>query len=168
MKNILIAIFVAFLTLFSSVNDSWATVITFEDLYQDIQEYGQLPANYAGFSWNDSSNYITKNYVSVPSYVNGTVGNVSLFSLNANNIEMTNIHKFDFYGAYINLNVNLGGANSVTVEGLSDGVVTFSETILFSEPYPLTWFDFDFVNIDQLKFKSESYVIHNLTIEFRI
>jgi PEP-CTERM motif len=140
-----------------------AALLTFEDLYSGYPTYGSLPDNYGGFVWSDSSGYITKEQTSYEGYVNGTVDNVSLFSMQTIDIVLSRSTLFDFTGAYLNHHFNTPDRN-VIVEGLRDGIVDYSVTINFNPTHELTWYNFEFLNIDSLRFRSNEYVIvDNLT-----
>jgi hypothetical protein len=142
-----------------------ASVITFEDLYRGVPEYAQLPTGYAGFSWSDSSGYFTKNYSTLPGFVNGMVGQASLFSIGTNNVQVTRDQNFNFEGAFINYQAHTIPADLI-VHGLNDGIIIHTKSINLAvdlngtanEPL-LTWFDFNFTNIDQLIFSSDQYVV---------
>ena len=114
----------------------------------------------------DYSGFITSDYTGGhPGYVNGTVGRMSLFSIQAKNIEISRNEVFDFMGAYINIHPN-SPARSITVEGILEGVSKYSETIEFKDPYPLTWHDYNYRNIDALRFVGDEYVVvDNLTFQ---
>lgn len=126
-----------------------ALVIDFEDLYPGVDAFGQIPSNYVGYTWSDSSWWVTKDFVPGSGYQAGTIGNVSLFSAKALALTLSNGQPFNFLGAYI----TAGWATSLefTVEGLLGGSVQYSTALATSNDQPY-WFLFNFVGIDELRF----------------
>jgi hypothetical protein len=124
-------------------------VIDFEDLYPGIETAGQVPGNYLGFTWSDTSWWVTKNFLPGTGYQAGTIGNVSLYSFKALAVTLGSGQPFDFIGAYI----GAGWATSLefTVQGLLGGSVLYSTALVTSNDQPY-WFAFNFLGIDELLF----------------
>ncbi len=137
-----------------------AVVLTFDDV-SDTSSYVPIYNGYGGFNWD---NFYVQNRTNVPGsgYDKGTVsGNYTAFNAWANMAQVNN-SLFDFNGTYLTAAWNDG--LSVLVEGLKNGTSLYSKTVVVDTTDP-TWFDFDFLGIDQLKFSSFGGV-HNPNLTY--
>lgn len=130
-------------------------VLDFEDLYSTPHAlYQPIPANYEGFEWSGYAFSTQKDFrweywAENTGYQFGTIGKVSLFNANEQNISMSRTETFDFLGAFITAAWNTG--QDVTVEGWADGVRKYSVSITTSYNGPF-WFDFNFRDINTVWF----------------
>lgn len=148
-----LSIATAGVTLFAlaTVNPSLAAVLTFDDL-STTASAGVLPTGYGGFQWTNFG-YIKGSalYPGGSGYTNGAVSGkyVAYNGSGEPAIVVSRNQAFDFTGAY------LTGAwenqLQVTVAGLLKGVQQFSQTVTVDTKKP-TWFNFNFIGIDQLTF----------------
>lgn len=126
-----------------------AGVITFEDLNPGYDTYGQLPSNYAGFTWSDSASFVTNGLVPGTGFQFGTNGSVSMFDNDGGLISMSSATPFNFSSAYVTAAWNTN--ENVLVQGLRNGVLEYSTTINTSYNSP-TDFNFNFRNVDSVVF----------------
>jgi hypothetical protein len=122
-----------------------ADVITFEDLNNNVIP---VPAAYAGFNWEGSAMTIGKQLHPKSGYDYGTMGEVSMWTYQWNPVVITG-KKFNFKGAYIT--AAWDSREDVIVEGWRNGEKIYNRTITTHNDKAY-WFDFDFQNIDRLKF----------------
>ena len=47
----------------------------------------------------------------------------------------------------------------LVIEGSKNGLVKYSTTIYFNDPHDTTWYDFEYIDIDSLIFKSSEYIV---------
>jgi len=157
MKKLLVAIIVAFLLFPVTAS---AKVLTFDDLPDPNPSglpAGPIPVDYGGLTWSSHFWYTNssalEDFLGLPQtgFSNGVVSPPHVAANDQGlQISVSNC-TFDFNGAYLTaaINENL----LITVEGLSNGVVKYSETVTVG-PYEPTWFDFNFMDIDELVFSS--------------
>ena len=139
-----------------------ATILTFDDITTDPVTMLPIPDNYGGLNWDyiyvvDAVNYdepsgyknavVSGRYVAWGSGQAGDIGGGG--DVSPSLITISNGDSFDFIGVYVTA-VWLDGQN-VTVEGSREGALLYSQTVVVN-PFGPTWFDFNFVNIDQLRF----------------
>ena len=150
MKTIVMAMMVV-LALISS--DSLGTVLTFDDIGA-VEESTPIPDGYGGFNWEDFY------YMNVPEqwpdsgYNNGLVsGDYVAFPSTYENPGTGRIlgELFTFNGAYLT-GAWRDGLN-IQVDGYLDDVHIYSTTVVVDTSGP-TWFDFDYVGIDELAFSA--------------
>ena len=135
--------------LLGMVGASEAGVLTFDDISTD--EIGTIFDGYGGFNWNNMG------YLNGPTRRPGSgydIGSVSgdyvAYNKNANVATATN-STFNFYGAFLTgaWNDNL----NIEVKGFNNNVELYSETVVVNT-YEATWFDFNFLGIDSVQFRS--------------
>jgi hypothetical protein len=131
------------------------TVLTFDDLTLSDPDYSQpVPNGYGGFDWSyfyfmDASEYWIP-AVHTSGYEMGTVSGNVAFNAWAH-VATINDDLFNFEGAYLTAAWNDG--LQVDVKGFVAGVEKYSETVTLYTT-ARTWFDFDFMGIDELEFTS--------------
>lgn len=125
-----------------------ARVITFDDLLPDL---GEIPDGYAGFSW--SGMYYIDPAVYVPSsgYMNGMVSEPHVAYTGFPTTSVVRADLFDFKGAYLTAAWNTG--LNIEVVGFSGGNQAYSTTVVV-DPWGPTWFDFNYIDIDEVRFTS--------------
>lgn len=138
-----------------------ATVLTFDDL-TTTNSYQTISNSYGGFNW---TNFYAINGSSIPNtgYDNGTVsGDYTAFNGFGNSATVSSSSVFDFNGAYFTAAWQNG--LNILVEGFLGGALQESKAVTVNTDAP-TWFDFDFLGIDSLKFTSSSsqFVMDNFT-----
>jgi hypothetical protein len=142
-----------------------ATVIDFEKGLTGL--VGFLPSNYAGFTWEDQPEYVNKSF-SLPVTV-GIVGNYALYPKWYNNVGVIgamarNAH-FNFKGAYITPTTASGASGLwVNVEGYRNGEMVYNALVVTYTDHAY-WFNFDFKNIDRLRFWSDSYYLPRFVMD---
>ncbi len=150
-RNIVLSV-----VLFCISNHAGALVIDFEDIHGvlDPDATNVMPSGYAGFSWSGKFRAMTIELLDDKphwiGYKNGMIGSVAAYTSGAagtNTVSMSG-ELFSFNGAYITSAWRYD--QDVTVEGLLDGTVIYSETHLTSGDQAY-WFDFDFQGIDMLR-----------------
>ncbi|WP_069791059.1 PEP-CTERM sorting domain-containing protein (plasmid) [Cyanobacterium sp. IPPAS B-1200] len=125
-----------------------AVVLTFDDVTQGSS--AEIPNGYGGLNW---SNFWVLKGTSQPGngYEKGIVsGDYVAFNSFANPAEITG-SLFDFNGAFLTAAWNDG--LSVLVEGFNSGTNLYSQTVVVNTTSP-TWFDFNFLGVDRLRFSS--------------
>ena len=138
-----------------------ADVIDFEDLYPGYQTYTPLPAGYAGFTWGANAWFITRLALPGTGYEYGTMGEVSLFTAWAQDINLGGA-LFTFDGAYITSAWD--SSQDVVVEGWAGGLLVYSETVTVYNT-TASWFDFDWDGVDTVWFRPQGshIVIDDIT-----
>ena len=136
-----------------------ATVLTFDDITEDPVEVLPIPDGYGGFNWYgyhvmDAINY----YIQPSGYLNGLVsGNYVAWSdgqigdYPEVSQTIARDEDFDFIGVYLTA-AWLDGLN-IAVEGYRDDALVYSQIVVVG-PSSATWFDFNFMDIDCLRFTS--------------
>lgn len=104
-------------------------VLDFEDLDPGYEFYEKIPTGYQGFSWSSNSYWITKYRMPDTGYEHGTIGRVSLFTLDPAEFSLSD-GVFNFSGAYITSAWDL--TEEVVVEGWRDGSLVYKEKITTS------------------------------------
>jgi hypothetical protein len=122
-------------------------IINFEDLYPSVESTDLLPLNYNGFSWSDSSRFVTSQLVPGSGFAAGTIDNVSLFNDPSTDFSLSRAVAFNFHGAYITAAWN--DHEQVTVEGYRNGVLQYTTVIDTSTSGP-NYFSFNYANIEKL------------------
>ncbi|NET03359.1 MAG: PEP-CTERM sorting domain-containing protein [Symploca sp. SIO2B6] len=126
-----------------------ATVLTFDNITTNSLRI--ISDGYGGFDWTNFY-VINGSYVPNTGYDNGTVsGNNTAFNGFARPVTVNSDSVFDFNGAYLTAAWNTG--LNILVQGFSGGALQESKTVTVNTDAP-TWFDFDFLGIDSLKFTS--------------
>jgi hypothetical protein len=140
-----------------------ATVLTFDDITTDPVTMLPIPDNYGGLNWDniyvmDAVNYYQpsgyRNALVSGSYVAwgfGEAGDEHDPESFASVITVTNPDTFDFIGVYLTAAWN--DDLNISVEASLEGALLYSQTVVVN-PFGPTWFGFDFVNINHLRFIS--------------
>lgn len=139
-----------------------STVLDFENIYAFPSEaYGQMPPGYGGFTWNQSSWWLTQAY-----FPNAVTGNVSLYNRQAQSIAITFDGYYFLESAYITSihrpTIDVG------VRGWHDGVLVFDQVLTTTNQSP-TFFTFGSASINALDFSVVSnraayFTVDNLTL----
>jgi len=147
MKKLLYAACSVFFLL-GMVGLSQATVLTFDDI--SSANSGVIGDGYGGLGWDDMG-YIKGSYRPGSGYENGTVsGDYVAFNRFAR-VATVSDSIFDFQGAYLTAAWN--NDLNIEVKGFKDDNEVYSQTVTVDIDSP-TWFDFDFLGIDSLQFRS--------------
>lgn len=135
--------------------------LDFEDLGHSYRTTGQIPEGYQGLAWSKSSYWVTKGLLPGSGYDHGTIGGVSLFTAFGRDVSLSG-DKFSFYGAYITS--TWSDTQDVIVEGWRGERRVYTKKIRTHNDRAY-WFDFDFKEIDQLRFLplGTYIVIDNIT-----
>lgn len=138
--------------LFLVGGEASATILTFDTLTP--ASLSIIPDGYGGLNWNNMG-YLdgSKSIYAGSGYNNGLVsGNYVAFN-NSANMAMTlgAGSVFDFNGAYLT-GAWRDGLN-IQVTGLLGGTTLYSQTVVVNSTGP-TWFNFDYMGIDELRFNS--------------
>jgi hypothetical protein len=164
-RKIFVFVFTGFslLSMNSLVN---ATVLTFDDITNNVIGNTDLPANYGGFSWGNvgyfHKDYATSNYPT-SNYANGVLsGNYAAYNSFGGTAIVSN-GLFDFTGAYFTSAWN--DDNFITVSGYNGATELYSRVIEL-DLVPTQWYQFDFTGIDKLVLSSSSlqFVMDNFTV----
>lgn len=163
LKNFSMAAIGAAAVAMGTVGSAQATTLTFDDIPQ-AQAVGQISNGYGGLNWNNFY-YINGSSVHPGSgYDKGTVsGTNTAFNAYANPATVSiSSGTFDFNNAY--LTAAWIDGNEISVEGLFNGESKYSKTVAVNTQNP-TKFDFNFLGINQLKFKSskQHFALDNFT-----
>lgn len=139
------------IAIFSSA--AHAAVITFDDL--PATEADAIHNGYHGFNWGadfmTSVAYINKNTLPGTGFASGVVsGDYAAFNNFATTSTISS-NLFDFNGAYLTAAWNEGLLIEVT--GFLDNLALFTTTVTVSTQQA-QWFDFNFIGINQLSFRS--------------
>ena len=130
-----------------------ATVLTFDDATAATE--AAVPDGYGGFDWDNFYVLNPVAYGLAPSgYVNGVVSPTYVaVNATANPAALwVAAHEcFDFNGAYFTGAWNDGLA--IRVQGYRTGTQVYDETVI-AGAYAPTWFRFDFLDVDRLRFSS--------------
>jgi hypothetical protein len=141
------------LIFFAAVHSAHATVLNFDDL----TDQAAVPSGYNGFNWtNMFGEHWDTNLDAGTGFENGSVGPGTGVVFNGNGTQGTVVTsptstKFNFVGAYLTGAWNDG--LNVTVTAFLNSVQVDTQTVTTSFSAP-TFFEFDFNNIDTLKFTS--------------
>ena len=148
-KKISIAVLSVVAIATTSGKKAEAVVLSFDDI-EEIQEFGAIENGYGGLNW---VNFGYVNHVFHPGsgYENGLVsGEYTAFNWYAKPAEVTG-ELFDFDGTYLSAAWNNG--LNILVEGFLEGVLKYSQDVVVN-PSESNWFDFDYTEIDRLRFTS--------------
>jgi|GEM_PF-445394 len=146
-----------------------ATVLTFDDLSDipvnsspDFVFTAKIPNGYGGFNW-DNFYYIdgSSSIATLTGYNNGRVSGDNVSFNDFGNPAVVSGSTFDFNSAYLTAAWNNG--LSVTVEGLKDGAILYSKTVVVDTTNP-TLVNFDYFGVDELSFTSFGGVEPNYLI----
>jgi len=134
-----------------------AEVLTFEDLYlsDDNEYYAKIPNAYGGLNWSenfyqlDGSDPVWTNL----GYDKGRVSdNHVAFNCWEKDVTVTAPNgRFDFNGAYLTAAWNDG--LNIQATGYFNSVLLHDQTVVVDTTGP-TWFSFNYLGIDELKFSS--------------
>jgi hypothetical protein len=120
-----------------------------------------IPDNYYGLNWDHIYVVDSISYSYPSGYRNGLVsGRYVAWGIGeagdehdhesfASVITVTNPDTFDFIGVYLTAGWN--DDLNISVEGSLEGALLYSQSVVV-DPFGPTWFDFDFINIDHLRF----------------
>ena len=126
-----------------------AGVATFDDV--TTGELATIPDGYHGFDWDSFGALAGARQHPGSGYENGAVsGEYVAFNQYAE-VATASDGTFDFSGAYLTAAWNNG--LSIQVDGYMAGSPTRTRTVVVDTTGP-TWFQFDFLGIDELKFAS--------------
>jgi hypothetical protein len=160
MKKILVVL--AVLALCLSVSSAEAVVLDFEDLDPGTRATDKIPTNYGGLTWNESSYWMTKDYMPGTGYEYGTIGRVNLWTWSAYDLSFSSDTPFTFNGAYF---TSAWYANDTfKLQALRNGEIVYDRDILVQNNVP-TWYDLNFENVDTVWVLpgGSQVVIDNLT-----
>ena len=139
-----------------------ATIVTFDDITTDPVTMLPIPDNYGGLNWDniyvmDAINYATqsgyKNAVVSGGYVawgTGQAGDIGGGGdVSPSLITISNGDSFNFIGVY--LTAGWRDDLNITIEGSRNDLLVYNQTVVIN-PFGPTWFDFNYTNIDHLRF----------------
>jgi len=144
----------ALVTSLSIIGMANASVLTFDDLTSGTGIVGAI-GTYGGLTWSSDFAYMhTPTYNPTDpddGYNNGTVsGEYVAFNMYARSVAVSDT-EFDFTGAYLTGAWNDG--LNIEVKGFNNGIELYSTTAVASQ-YSATWFQFDYLDIDEVSFRS--------------
>lgn len=147
-----------------TVGSAQATTVNFDDLPQLSYDAKFISNGYAGFNWSNFA-YTTGIKIAAGSgYETGMVSgnNVAFNAYGESAAVSLGSGTFDFNSAYLTSAWNTG--NEITVEGLLNGQSKYSQKVVVNTRNPIK-FDFNFLDINQLKFSSSlaHFVMDNFT-----
>lgn len=128
---------------------SQAAVLTFDDISK--LNYGTIENGYGGFNWDKMGYMNGEKEFPRSGYFNGAASG-DYVAFNKNGLVATVSNSiFNFTGAYLTAawNIDL----NIEVKGFNNGVESYAETVVVSK-YAPTWFEFNFLGIDSLQFRS--------------
>jgi len=149
------------------VTNAVATVIDFEDLDPIIEDAGELPAGYGGFTWSgfgglDGGDWVTKYLITGTGFEYGTFGHVSAYTAGSDNLSMHMVGGyFDFNGAFITAGFL---AHDAIVEGWKNGTLKYTQPAFASDIAP-TWYDFNYYDVDTVVFEPNDGLDGHLVID---
>ncbi len=133
---------------FAIVGSSGATVLTFDD----IGNGGSIPNGYGGLNWDNMYYLNATTYWSNPSgYKSGLVSGDYVAYNAFGDMAIVSNNFFDFNGAYLTAAWNDG--LNIRVQGYRNNSLIYDQIVTVDTSGP-TWFDFNYLNIDQLTFQS--------------
>lgn len=136
--------------LFAMGGQVQATVLTFDDV-STTNSLAVIPDGYGGFDWSNFE-VIFDEYHLPSGYDNGTVSeDYTAFNAFANPAEVSRNELFTFNGAYLTAAWNTG--LNISVYGYQNTSSLYSQTVTVNTTGP-TWFDFNYVGINRLRFES--------------
>jgi hypothetical protein len=129
-----------------------SAVLTFDDINPLCTNLCGSIGTYGGLLFGSNFNYLhSPTHLGVNGYDNGTFsGEFVAYNHFENTVVVTN-SSFDFTGAYLTGAWNDG--LNVNVIGKKLGATLYDTTVVASQSSP-TWFQFDYVGIDELIFSS--------------
>ena len=143
---------------------AFATVVTFDDITTDPVTMLPIPDNYGGLNWDniyvmDAVDYDEpsgyKNAVVSGGYVawgTGQAGDIGGGGdVSPSLITISNGDSFNFIGVY--LTAGWRDDLNITIEGSRNDLLVYNQTVVI-DPFGPTWFDFNYTNIDHLRFIS--------------
>jgi len=137
-------VFVCLLTLIGNLE---ASVLMFDDITSDVNDFGPIPDGYGGFDWT-LDGVIHKDYFVSSGYGNGVVSGDYVTQAGDVGSNITG-SEFTFNGAYFTAAWNNG--LEMNIEGYNNGNLLYSDDFTI-DTYSPTWISFDWVGIDELKF----------------
>jgi hypothetical protein len=137
-----------------------AYVLTFDDIGTTPIDAKPIPYGYGGFNWYSIS-YLDPSIVTTDSgYANGVVSG-SYVALVSNypheGIGWLTSNPFTFNGAYFTAAWRDG--LNIQVDGYLNDSLIYATTFVVDTTDP-TWFDFDYVNIDEIRFSASGGIVH--------
>ena len=150
-KSFLLLMLAACLCLTGMVNISGATVLTFDDLTPCSTGDCGVIGSYGGLTWDSNFRYVNTLGFTPSGYVNGTVSGNYVAYNSGGRVASVGDTSFDFNGAYLTGAWNNG--LNIQVIGLKSGSVLYNSTV-FASAYAPTWFQFNYVGVDELIFRS--------------
>ncbi len=140
------------------LSTSWATasVITFDNVYAGTA-WSAVHDGYEGFNW-DQFGVVHKDYLPGSGYANGAVSGEYVAYNQGANVATASGTSFDFSGAF--LTSAWENTLDIQVDGYSGAAILYTQTVNAVKSGP-TWFQFDYLGIDTLKFVSISGDVGN-------
>jgi hypothetical protein len=123
--------------------------------FDDLLEEGQtpIPANYKDMIWSDNFYYLQGANYPNTGYENGMVSTPNVaYNAWANDIALSDNTPFNFTSAYITAAWN--NDLNVTLTAYKAGVEKYQRSVIVG-PYSPTKFDFNFDDVDEVRFHSE-------------
>jgi hypothetical protein len=125
------------------------TVLTFDDIGTPTNGES-IPDGYGGLHWSEFGYQSCSR--NSGGYNNGCVsGDYIAYNFGGDPAKVVADGSFDFIGAYLTAAWRIG--LNITVEGYRDGMLVHSQTVVV-DYYGPTWFGFNFMNIDKVRFNS--------------
>ena len=169
MNKSIVLVIALILVILGSIGSACATVLTFEDLPNNVVAY-QIQDGYSGFNWHSGTQI-----GSVPSgggyaggyYATGTSGNISVFNYFGNshtNIDLAGPNTFTFNGAQF---TSAWSVQYLTFEGYNNGALVYrSDPFKISTTQP-QWIELDWAGIDRLTILNTDcqWVMDNFTYD---
>lgn len=151
-KKLSIAAAGAALIALGAMGAAQAAVLTFDDV--TIDDSGAIPDGYGGLNWNDMGVYNAQQFEQLDlntGWINGTVSGNYAAHTGYEAIVSSSSSRFDFNS--VSLTGLYNNALNILVEGFLGGALKYSQTVVVNTD-AATFFNFDFLGIDQLKFAS--------------
>ena len=152
MKRLILVCAIVILTCAGS-NAFGNTVLTFDDVITGPA--GPIPNGYGGLNWSynfhvlDIASYAGPDLLT--GYINGLVSG-SYVAVNSDaNPAIVSDSYIDFTGAYLTSAWRTG--LNIDVEGYRGSTLVYNQTVVV-DYYGPTWFEFNFINIDKVRFNS--------------
>lgn len=121
--------------------------------FEDFVEIGYVHNGYQGLNWSGTKILAANNSrrFEGTGFINGIVSGDTVAHGDRMNVSSVQGSLFDFNGAYLTGVWDDGFA--IEVSGFVNDVLTYTETVIVNSA-SATWFDFDFLGIDSLNFKT--------------
>jgi len=135
--------------IFGFAGATGATVLTFDDI--SAAQTGTIADGYGGLDWDNMGYLNGSSHAPGSGYDNGTVSGDYVAANLWASVATVSDSLFDFNGAFFTGAWNDG--LNINIQGLNNGSAIFNTTIQVDH-YGPTWFEANFVGIDQLVFNS--------------